>query len=207
MNRLLSLTLLGVALATSGCKTYNPALFNRGVGVYGATVLIVPFSELRHNMWYNESTRGALVAKSLKFWVTQQHESDFPDSYVEEQIIDDVTDWTAERISSDDWKELVTGFGIDYVVVGDLTEVELRNPRDVNILNPTASARYRVIDTAAGREVFSNTTTVQVGNLHDEELMIPAIDMGADNAKQERELLVNLSKKIGKELYGYYEEW
>ena len=207
MNRLLTFTLLGVAFTVSGCKTYHPALFNRGVGVFGTTVLVVPFSELRHNMWYNESPRGALVSRTLKFWVTQHHGAGFPDSYVEEQINKEVMDWTGERISSDDWKELVTGFGIDYVVVGDLEKVELRNPRDINLLNPTATARYRVIDTTAGKEVFKNETTVNVGNLRDDELQIPALDMGADTAKKEHDLLVSLSRKIGKELYGYYDEW
>ena len=114
---------------------------------------------------------------------------------------------TIVRISSGDWKELVTGFGIDYVVVGDLTKVELRSAREVNILNPTATARYRVIDAAAGKEVFKKETTVAIGNLQDDEIMIPAIDMGADSAKTEHDLLVSLSRKIGKELYGYYEEW
>ena len=207
MKRLLIFTLLGVALAGGGCKTYHPALFNRGVGVFGTTVLVVPFSELRHNMWYNESRRGDLVSRTLRFWVTQQHGAGFPDSYVAEQINREVTDWTAERISSDDWKELVTGFGIDYVVVGDLTKVELRNPRDINLLNPTATARYRVIDTVAGKEIFKNETTVNIGNLRDDEFQIPALDMGADSARIEHDLLVRLSRKMGKELYGYYEEW
>ena len=93
------------------------------------------------------------------------------------------------------------------MVVGDLTKVELRNPRDINLLNPTAIARYRVIDTAAGREIFKNVTQVNVGNLRDDEFQIPALDMGADSPRIERDLLVSLSRKIGKELYGYYEEW
>lgn len=207
MSRLLSITLLLVALTSGGCKTYHPAKFNRGVGLFGSTTLVVPFSELRHNMWYNESVRGDLVAQSLKFWVTEHHDAGFPDSYVEEQILEEVMDWTEERISSRDWKQLVTGFGIDYVLVGDLTEVRLRNPREVNLLSPTATARYRVIDIAAGREIFNNSTTVAGGSLRDDDFQIPALDLGGDHAKIERELLGNLSKKIGKELYGYYEEW
>ena len=207
MKRLLTLILLGVALSGAGCKTYHPALFNRGVGVFGTTVLVVPFSELRHNMWYNESPQGDVVSRTLKFWVTQQHGAGFPDAYVEDRINKEVTDWTGERISSDDWKELVTGYGIDYVVVGDLTKVELKSPRDINLLNPTATARYRVIDTVAGKEFFNNVTTVSTGNLRDDELQIPTLDMGADTARIKHDLLVRLSRKIGKELYGYYEEW
>ena len=207
MKRLITLTLLGVALTGAGCKTYQPALFNRGIGVFGATVLIVPFSELRHNMWYNESLRGARVSQTMKFWVTQQHGADFPDSYREEQIIEQVTDWAGESISSEDWKKLVTGYGIDYVVVGDLTKVELRNPRDINLLNPTATARYRVIDTTIGKEIFKNETTVNVGNLRDDELQIPALDIGADSPRIVREVLISLGRKMAKELYGYYEEW
>ncbi len=99
MKRLLIFTLFGVALTGGGCKTYNPALFNRGVGVFGTTVLIVPFSQLKDEMWYNESWRGDLVSDTLKFWVTQHHGADFPDAYVEDKINREVKDWTGESIS------------------------------------------------------------------------------------------------------------
>ena len=147
------------------------------------------------------------MSETLKFWVTQHHGADFPDAYVEDKINKEVTDWIGESISSDDWKELVTGYGIDYVVIGDLAKVALRNPRDVNLLNPTATARYRVIDTLAGKEIFNKKTTVTVGNLHDDQFQIPVFDVGGDTAAIERDLLITLSKKIGKELYGYYDEW
>ena len=97
-------------------------------------------------------------------------------------------------------RDFVFGRGYSYAAAGFGTN-------GLNILNPTATARYRVIDTVAGKEIFKNETTVNIGNLRDDEFQIPALDMGADSARIEHDLLVSQSRKMGKELYGYYEEW
>ncbi len=206
MNHLLTAALLCVPLLAGGCKTYHPALFNRGAGLSESRVLVVPFSELRHSMWYNESPRGALIVSTLKRWVNANWAASFPDSYDEKKIIDKVTDWPGERISSEDWKNLVADAAIDYVVVGDLSDLRMRNPREVNLLSPSATVRYRVIDTRRGREIFKNDTKATVGGFRD-ELQIPTLDLGGDTAARERLLLISLGQKIGKELYGYYSDW
>ena len=125
---------------------------------------------------------------------------------LEERIIDKVTDWVGERISSRDWQELVAGTRIDYVVVGDVTTVRMKNPREVNLLNPSATARYRVINTRTGTETFKRETIANLGE-SDDELQVPAFDLGRDTRRIEHLLLVKLGQKIGKELYGYYSDW
>ena len=157
-------------------------------------------------MWYNESPRGALIVNTLKRWVNENWAPTFLDSYDEEKIMAKVTDWPGEQISSEDWKNLVADSAIDYVVVGDLTDLRMRNPREVNLLSPSAAVRYRVIDTRRGREAFKNDTTATVGGFRD-ELQIPTLDLGGDTAAKERLLLISMGQKIGKELYGYYSDW
>ena len=195
---LIALTALG------GCTvTFKRAVFNQGDGVRDASVLIVPFSELPQNRWYGESKRGNFVASALKSWVGKNHEQDFPDSEVQESLIDKVYNWPEERISSKQWKALVAKSGIDYVVVGDLKKVQTNSEMRIGILDALAEARYRVIDARAGREIFTRTVTVILGN-DQGDIDVPILDMGSERKLVEKRLLTQLGAKLGKELYGYY---
>ena len=52
----------------TSCHHYEPAMFNRGVGIESESVLVIPFSEPQKKRWYTESERGELAAEAFRVW-------------------------------------------------------------------------------------------------------------------------------------------
>ncbi|HVR74884.1 MAG TPA: hypothetical protein VMT52_11150, partial [Planctomycetota bacterium] len=81
-----ALPVLLLALS-AGCRSFEPAKFNRGEGVGEDAVLIVPFSEPRNDRWYGESERGDILAEAIKAWVRTNADPNFPEGEEVEQVL------------------------------------------------------------------------------------------------------------------------
>lgn len=190
---------------SAGCRTFEPAKFNRGAGVGEDAVLIVPFSEPRNDRWYGESERGDILAEAIKAWVRTNAEPNFPEGEDVEQVLRVVRDWQKREISSADWKKLVAQLGVKYVLSGEIVNLSLNKPGTIGILQPSVVASYRITNVSLGsprKDFGRDDVTIEQGRGEDTD--VPAFDLGLDPKVAERKLLAKLGEQIAKDLYGYY---
>lgn len=205
--RLLAALCLATGLASSGCKTFVKAQFNQGRGVDGESILAVPFSEPRRQLWYGESEDGRLVAEAFKAWVSARAKPNFPLGEGVQQSLRQIMNWPDRSISAAQWKQLTAGLGTKYVVYGEIHDISLQRPDRIGILEPRIEANYRVVDVGSSppRLVYESTKFV-LDTVQGQETELPLTALGADLAGAKRKLLAKLGERIGKDLYGYYDE-
>ena len=201
--RLALLTLSVISLSAVGCKTYVPAAFKQGHGLQDYPVLLIPFSELRSDLWYTESRRGDGLVRYLDRWIRENASHDL---VVDETIIEKVRNWPTDRISRKNWRTLLADSDAEYVVVGDLKEVRLQSQKMIGLLDASGTARFRVIEAKTGKTIYLKDELTMTRGGRTEEIDVPIMSMGSDRAGGTRRVLALLAKGIGRELYGYYKE-
>jgi hypothetical protein len=123
-----------------------------------------------------------------------------------ERILRLVFDWRKDRIRGKDWTKLTAGTGIKYVLYGEVEKLSLRNPARIGVMEPTVTVSYRVVDAVRGKLVFEEVRTrVRYGESDPTETFPLDFEENIDRAK--KRLLAKLGRRIGKDLYGYYEDW
>jgi len=189
---------------SAGCSHWEEAKFNGGEGAEDKLVLLVPLSELRHNRWYTESEPGGLVVLALERWVRENTSEEL---VAGEAVLARIRDWPTNRIEARDWRRLMVGVEADYVVVGDIKEIQLSSPKKVGIVDAFATVRYRVLDAKTGLVVHRNEDlTRRVGRRGGGDFAMPIPDMNVDKRSLRRRLARLLGEAIGQEMYGYYRE-
>lgn len=203
-RRLTQQLTIGVfVLSAIGCETFVPATFNQGDGLQDATVLIVPFSELREDLWYTESRRGDALARYLDRWIRENASHDL---VVDDTVIEKIRDWPSDRISRMNWRSLLADSEADYVVVGDLKNIRLQSQKMIGLLDASGTVRFRVIEAKTGKTIYSKQDlSMSIGN-REEEIDIPIMAMGSDQVAVSKRVLALLGKAVGRELYGYYKD-
>jgi hypothetical protein len=193
-------------LCLASCETFQKAKFNLGRGVEEELLLVVPFSEPRRSRWYGESSHGKEVVQSFKVWARRQALPNFAEGDEVERIQRLVRNWSKEKISGKDWMKLTMGTGIKYVLYGEIDQLSLTSRARVGILEPSVMASYRVVDAQRGKLVFEELRSqVRYGGTESAETI--AVDIGRNVDTSKRRLIAKLGRQIGKDLYGYYEEW
>ena len=188
------------------CETFHKAKFNQGLGVEEDLLLVVPFSEPGRSRWYGESPVGNEVVQSFKVWARETARPNFAEGDEVERILRLVFDWRKDKIRAKDWTKLTAGTGIKYVLYGEVEKLSLRNPTRYGVLEPTATASYRVVDAPRGKLVFEEVRTrVRYGESDSTETF--TMDFEANAARAKTRLLAKLGRRIGKDLYGHYEHW
>ncbi len=206
---LLSLALIAlVSTVSSGCwATFHDAKFNAPDGASGYETLIVPLSDSKNNFWYGESRHGLEVIEALKYWARESSaDAYFAEGPAAEEVLDKVYDWHGPKISSPQWKTLVKPIGgVKYVVVGDLTKFQLESRRTIGMWDCEATASIRVIDAETGKIVHENKDLVATVGKGDETHFTTTTVFDSRD-KVRRALVANLGRRLGEELYGYYED-
>ena len=188
-----------------GCSKFQKARFNRGIGVDGAAVLVIPFSEPKNHRWYTESERGIKVVEAFKWWVTDNADPNFPSGSAVADVLKAVRDWDRDTITIEDWQRLTMGLDVKYVLVGEIENLTLTSPQRIGLLDPTVEASYRLINVETGKLAIERPHfTVELEKSQDHE--IPSLELGSDVVETESRLIVMLAKQIGQDLYGYYPE-
>ncbi|MBN1442026.1 MAG: hypothetical protein JXA90_04915 [Planctomycetes bacterium] len=204
--------LLGAAvwlLSALGCAHYEPAAFNKPKGVNGREILLIPFRESRKRLWYTESQRGLALVADLKSWAYE--EADDPllvEGAAEKDVLETIRSdekWILmDRVTGDDWKELVGNLGVQFVLVGDIRDLTLRDPGTIGLYQPKMVLEIEVFDVPRGKKAYSRKLEVTDPSGRDD----PMADVSSFNKDSviERRLIRQAAERIGQELYGYYEK-
>jgi hypothetical protein len=194
------------AILLAGCGTVYEPKFNRPDGVGSDSVLFVPFSEPRSYRWYGESSRGETVATSFETWVMIHGTPNFSEGQATEDALRIIRDWNRREIEFADWIRIAQPAGVKYLVVGEIEKISLSSPGNVGVLDASLIASFRVIDVEKKMTVWRRESyPISLGR--GGETDAPVISIDIDQGQIERKLLVKLGEQIGKDLYGYEEEF
>ena len=192
-----------IPLVLTSCHHYEPAMFNRGMGIESEPVLIIPFSEPQKKRWYTESERGEWTAEAIRTWAYKYAEPEFPDPESTGAALNVVRNWDRQKITGKDWQKIALGLGVKYILVGEIQSFSLEKPRTIGILEPQVTASYRLVNAETGNLAMDRPDlVVRIG--HRSEKEVPQLEIGSEKEEIEKKLLVRLGEKIGQELYGYY---
>ena len=197
-----------VPLSICGCfSSWHASPFNGGVGLEGETVLIVPFREALAgaDLWYGESRRGSTITKGIRMWATNQEvDARFVTGERVEEAQKTIRNWAKPRLSDADWARIGGNVGARFVVEGSVDKLQLKDPRSVGFFSALAVISYRVIDTDKARIVHQRKSW-RVGRDRGNEGQFK-VDLEFDNPREiELRLLALVAKRLGEELYGYYD--
>jgi hypothetical protein len=192
----------------SGCSLFpefTEARFNNGEGASGETILVVPFRHSQKELWYGESRDGRGIVVFLRKWTDGQSiDALFVESESSQDVLHRIYNWPKNLISRKDWVELARPSGVRYVVDGDIVSLKLDNPLTVGYFDPEATIKYRVIDLQDGSEVHSRQSW-KIRLSEKESQFHMSYDF--DNPERVRaKLLAHIAKRLGQELYGYYDD-
>jgi len=195
-------------LSICGCfSSWHGAQFNGGVGLEGETVLLVPFRETTSgaDLWYGESRRGLRVVQTIKVWAeTQEADAIFVSGERVDEAQKTIRDWAKPRLSDSDWGSIGRSVGARFLVEGAIEDFQLKDRRSVGFFNATAVVSYRVLDTEKARVVWQRKGW-RVGRDKGHEGQF-RVEFGFDNPREiELLLLKTIAKRLGEELYGYYD--
>ncbi len=114
------------------------------------------------------------------------------------QVVESIEEWEKPRIRSRDWQVLTRGLGVKYVVVGDILEFTLKDPKMIGIYSAHARARYHVVNAITGKVALPNRDATATYGAGKEWIR----DTFETEENVEKRLLARLAEEIGKELYG-----
>ncbi|MEM7234759.1 MAG: hypothetical protein AAF517_21445 [Planctomycetota bacterium] len=202
----LRIALIASSLAViSGCTSFQKAPYNKGVGSQKSLTFIVPFQESKKHLWYGESRRGIDLANRVKHWARENGDNVV---ILEGSQLTDAMRWvtevTQEEISPSDWQTNMRGFGVKYVVVGDLGKTRLRSRNVHGVYDAQVAANFRVINAESGHIAYDGRL---VGK-YDEKLgwQVMAAPSGEKDREVAARVMQDLATEIGKVLYGYWPE-
>ncbi len=189
-----------------GCFSHrHDAPFNEGLGLDGATVLLVPFRETSANadLWYGESRRGRVVIESFEIWAAKP---EFDARLVSGERVNEaqkaIRDWTKPRLGDSDLGRIGKSVGARFVVEGVIEEFVLKSPRSVGFFDPKAVISYRVLDTEKLKVVHQRKRW-HVGRDRGSEGQFK-VDYEFDNPRKiEFTFLALIGQRLVEELYGY----
>ncbi len=128
----------------------------------------------------------------------------FVESEISQEVLHRVYNWPKKTIRRSDWVDLARPAGVRYLVEGDILSLKLDNPLTVGFFDPEALIRYRVIDLQDGREVHSRERWKLRQSERESEFRV-SYDFD-DPEKVRAQFLAYIAKRLGQELYGYYED-
>jgi hypothetical protein len=197
---------LGLAAGTlaflAGCNFQQPKY-----EVGDQRLLLVPFSDhsVKPYRGYGESTRGKSVVDCFRNWAESNADPQFSDPRDTEIVVKSLREWTKPKITPVDWRQLLAGTDADLVLIGDIIELQLQDPKTIGMLQGTIRGKYSLIKASSGRPVYESTEfTREFPKLN--ELDAPIREFGARPQDIERGLIRIFGEQIGKDLYGYYPE-
>lgn len=199
---------LMLPVSLCGCfSSWHAAPFNEGVGLGGETVFLVPFREAAPNadLWYGESRRGRRIVEGLEIWaVNREAGAVFVSGERVEEAQRAIRDWPKPRLGDSDWGRIGKSVGARFLVEGVIEEFELKNPRSVGFFDAKAVISYRVLDTEKSKVVHQRKRW-RVGRDRGSEGQFK-VDFEFDNPRDvELRLLALVGRRLGEELYGYYD--
>jgi hypothetical protein len=206
MNRTITAVflLLGMASCLTGCfPEYHKARYN----VEDRRILVVPFREpqIKAHSWYGWSDRGRKLTQYFKAWVSRDWSPNFVTGEESHDILKKIEDWRSNVIEPREWQRLGRDGDFDLFLIGDLVDFRVQQPEDINVYRGTSSMRYRLIHRRTGRTAFEYKLAdpATFGDL--DHIPYTVLDKNGEQ-RIENGLLRELAERLGKDLYGYYEE-
>jgi hypothetical protein len=183
-----------------GCRTFEKPKFD----VADRRILLVPFRDLAlpHGHGYGESPRGRRVIENFRHWTEKNFEPRFADG---EAVVRALREWTKEKITSKDWQRLLMGIDADMVLLGDIVDLKLKDPRAIGFYKGSIVARYSLIDARTGRVAYPPTEVKQEWP-PPKDLDVPFLELSTKPEEIETGLLRVVAEQVGKDLFGYYSE-
>lgn len=201
---LIALLLLCLASGLTGCfPEYHPPRYN----VEDRQILVLPFRESgeRSQDWYGWSPRGEKLVDYFKAWVSQNWSPNFVLGDEEHRVFEKVRDWRSKNIESGDWRRLGRDGDFDFFLVGDIVRFRMQQPQDINVYRGSSLMSYRLIRRRTGKVAFEHTLPDPV--TYGDQDMMPITSLDRNSADRiERGLLQELAERLGKDLYGYYDD-
>jgi len=184
-----------------GCSTYEKPKFE----VDDRRLLVVPFRDLsvRYGHGYGESNRGKKVVEAMRNYAERNFDPNFTDASSSDLVLRELQEWSKEKITTRDWKNLMAGVDADLVLIGEIRELRNRDPRTIGIYKGTLEGGYTVIDARSGRALYSSTS-IKVEYPPPKKIELPLTEFGSEGEDIEKGLLKHFGEKVGKELFGYY---
>jgi hypothetical protein len=192
----------GVLSLLAGCHFQQPKY-----EVGDQRILMVPFSDhsVKPYKGYGESNRGKWVVDGFKNWAESNADPQFSDPRDTETVVKSLREWTKPKITAVDWRQLLAGTDADLILIGDIIELQLQDPKTIGMMKGTIRGKYVLIKASSGRPVYESTEfTREFPKLT--ELDAPITEFGAKPQDIERGLIRVFGEQIGKDLYGYYPE-
>lgn len=190
----------------SGCTNFQSPKWD----VYGRTLAAVPFADRtapKGQSWYTFSPRGQAIVRGLKAWVEKHWDENLEDGHEIDAFLKRVEEWEEPAVK---WGDLVTGLPADLVLVGDITGFRTRQAEQLNIFQGSADVAYSIWDCQTGRRLYSGRIEdirypVQ-GETDIPLSAVSATDFQNREKEIERGLARVIAERIGKDLWGYYED-
>ena len=204
----LNLTAASLILVLASCLTgcfpeYHAARYN----VEDHKILVVPFREprVKAHSWYGWSKRGEKMVQYFKGWVSQNWSANFVTGPEEHRVVDAIENWRSDIIEPREWQRLGRDGDFDFFLVGDLIDFRVQQPEDINVFRGTSGMRYRLIYRRTGKTAFEYQLAdlATFGDIDN----IPYTVLDKNSEKRiENGLLKELAERLGKDLYGYYDQ-
>ena len=197
----------GIALAVlllsgAGCRYQKPKF-----DVDERVILIVPFRDFTavNRTGYGESPLGQKIVDAFRTWSESNADPYFSDEADQDSVVKALREWTKSKITTTDWKQLCGGTDADLVLIGEIKEMELRDPKTIGMFKGTIKGKYTLIDARTGLPAYKSPD-YSLEYPKGTELDSPIPDISAKPKDIERGLIREFGERIGKDLYGYYED-
>ena len=177
-----------LSLLLAGCGTH-PA----SVPIEGKRILVIPFSEGARPPF--ESRLGRELAVGISAVIL--------DERLENAAILDFRDVEGLAKGTDvDWRAVGVAAKADYLLIGNIREYRLREPKDLTTRRGTLAVEYRVLDVATGADVLlvpMRTFHYPPDTSRHEESFNYGVDIFTDPGKIAQGLLLEASLGIAGE--------
>jgi hypothetical protein len=200
-HRLVSLSsTFAVLVLVTGCNFQKPKY-----EVGDQRILIVPFRDFAYSQHgYGESLRGKGVVDAFRNWAEGNADPSFCEGRDAEGIVKALREWTKEKITAADWRNLATGTDADLILIGEIKELRLEDPSLIAMDKGRIRGKYTLINARTGRPEYESTEYVLEFPKQKTEMDLPMY--GAKKTTIERGLIRTFGEQIAKDLFGYYAE-
>ena len=193
---------LAVALvALSGCSGYVKPRFDVG----DRKLLLIPFRDYkaRYQTGYGESPRGKKVLEEFRNYTEKTFVLNLCEGKDAQNLLRTLQEWPKEKVSTSDWRKLLAGVDTDFVLLGNILDIQYQDPKTVGMWKGTIRGNYSLINSKTGGVAYKSTElALEYPKLTELDLPIP--EFGAKQEDIEKGLLKEFGERIGKDLFGYY---
>ena len=196
LPHLRSTLLLGILALLLGCEAIDdrvPPQFD----VRSSDALLVPFS--KGNEWHGESKMGNNLTRAIELVLMAECEG--LHSIRDREVVREIRLDLSERV---DWLAYGRKVGAQFVIVGEIDEMELSSARRLGMWTGSLSARYQIWDMVTGKRGYSSGVRVQYPDSPVSGDIVIGFEENRDEV--EHKLVTLAAQEIGRALCGFTPE-